>query len=849
MARGTLRVYLGAAPGVGKTYAMLDEGRRRRERGTDVVVGFVETHGRAHTAEQIDGLEVVPRRQLDVPRHDASRRWTSTRSSPASPQVALVDELAHTNVPGLAQREALAGRRGAARRRHRRDLDRQHPAPRVAQRRRRADHRGARSARRSPTRSCARADQIELVDMTPEALRRRMAHGNIYPAEKVDAALGNYFRAGQPHRAARAGAAVGGRPGRRGARSDYRERHGIDRPWETRERVVVALTGGPEGETLDPPGRADRRARRSGDLHRPCTSRRSDGLAGAGPTRARRASARSSSELGGDVPPGRRRRRRRGAGRRSPAAENATQLVLGASRRSRWRELDAGLGHQPRDPRLGATSTSTSSATTTPRGDAAARPRRRRPTRCRRAGVVAGAVARRPSLLAAARPCVLATCATTSACRASCCSTCSLVVVVAAIGGVWPALGGRGRRLPARQLVLHPAAPHVHHRRGREPARARRLRRRRRRRSARSSSSPRGAPPRRAARARRGRDAAPGSAATLVGERRAASMLEPLRDVRRSTASPCCAPRRAERGSSTPVGRTRRPRRRTTATPSRVDAAHDARRSSAPALAADDQRLLDAFAAQLAALAPASTSSQAEAAEAGDARRGQRRCAPRCSPPCRTTCAPRWPAIKASVTQPAQRRHRLDARASATSCSRPIDDEADRLDALVGNLLDMSRLQTGALDVSAAPGRPRRGRAGGARQPRRRAADASTSTSPETCPRVVADPACSSGRSPTSSPTRSRHAAGAAASGSSPARSAAASSCGSSTAAPASRRPSASAIFQPFQRLGDAPRRRRRPRPRRRARLRRGDGRRARARGHPRRRAHHGHQRCRAATR
>ena len=117
---------------------------------------FVETHGRAHTAELLDGLEVVPRRHGRPTAARRSRRWTSTPSSPAGPQVALVDELAHTNVPGLPQREALAGRRGTARRRHRRHHDRQHPAPRVAQRRRREDHRRRRSARRCPTPSCGR---------------------------------------------------------------------------------------------------------------------------------------------------------------------------------------------------------------------------------------------------------------------------------------------------------------------------------------------------------------------------------------------------------------------------------------------------------------------------------------------------------------------------------------------------------------------------------------------------------------------------------------------------------------------------------------------------------------------
>ena len=155
MARGKLRVYLGAAPGVGKTYAMLGEGHRRAERGTDVVVGFVETHGRQHTAEharRAGGRAAARDRATAAPR---SPRWTSTPCSPASPQVALVDELAHTNVPGLPQREALAGHRGAARRRHRRHLHGQHPAPRVAQRRRREDHRRAAARDACRTRSSA----------------------------------------------------------------------------------------------------------------------------------------------------------------------------------------------------------------------------------------------------------------------------------------------------------------------------------------------------------------------------------------------------------------------------------------------------------------------------------------------------------------------------------------------------------------------------------------------------------------------------------------------------------------------------------------------------------------------
>src|ERR1700760_3762215 len=97
MTRGRLRVYLGAAPGVGKTYAMLDEGHRRAARGTDVVVAFVETHGRPHTQDQLEGLEVVPRRLVTYRGHDFTE-LDLTAVLRRAPEVALVDELAHTNV-------------------------------------------------------------------------------------------------------------------------------------------------------------------------------------------------------------------------------------------------------------------------------------------------------------------------------------------------------------------------------------------------------------------------------------------------------------------------------------------------------------------------------------------------------------------------------------------------------------------------------------------------------------------------------------------------------------------------------------------------------------------------------
>jgi len=97
--RGRLRIYLGAAPGVGKTYAMLGEAHRRLERGTDVVVGFVETHDRRHTAAMVDELEVVPRRIMEY-RGSRFEEMDLDAVLARRPQVALVDELAHTNIPG-----------------------------------------------------------------------------------------------------------------------------------------------------------------------------------------------------------------------------------------------------------------------------------------------------------------------------------------------------------------------------------------------------------------------------------------------------------------------------------------------------------------------------------------------------------------------------------------------------------------------------------------------------------------------------------------------------------------------------------------------------------------------------
>src|SRR5439155_11826650 len=106
MARGVLRVYLGAAPGVGKTYAMLDEGWRRKERGTDVVIGVIETHNRPSTIAQIRDLEIVPRRRVEY-RGAMLEEMDLEPVLARRPHVALVDEVAHTNVPGSRNEKRL----------------------------------------------------------------------------------------------------------------------------------------------------------------------------------------------------------------------------------------------------------------------------------------------------------------------------------------------------------------------------------------------------------------------------------------------------------------------------------------------------------------------------------------------------------------------------------------------------------------------------------------------------------------------------------------------------------------------------------------------------------------------
>ena len=335
MGRGSLRIYLGAAPGVGKTFAMLNEGRRARDRGADVVIGLVETHGRALTAEQIGDLEVVPRKQLEY-RGAVFEEMDVDAILARRPKRVLIDELAHTNIPGSrhAKRwqdveeilDAGIDVISTVNIQHLESVN--DVVERIT---------GVVQRETVPDDVVRRAEQVELVDQTPEALRRRMAHGNIYRPEKVDAALANYFRPGNLA-ALRELALLWVADRVDEGLQQYMETHGITAAWETRERVVVAITGAPGGEHLI--RRAARMATRAkGDLlgvH----VRSGEGLAGPPPGQLE-GHRQLVDELGGtyhEVVAG------------DPAlalvefarAEHATQLVMGASRQSRIREMVRG---------------------------------------------------------------------------------------------------------------------------------------------------------------------------------------------------------------------------------------------------------------------------------------------------------------------------------------------------------------------------------------------------------------------------------------------------------------------------------------------------------------------------
>jgi two-component system sensor histidine kinase KdpD len=338
MAKGRLRVMLGAAPGVGKTFAMLEEGRRLRDEGRDVVVAIVETHGRAATAGLVEGLEIIPRRVVDhrgVQLDDLDIAAVIERH----PDIALVDELAHTNAPGSEHEkrwqdvneilDAGIDVISTVNIQHIESLND------VVQ-----QITGVPQRETIPDSVLRKADQVELVDLTPQSLRDRLSQGLVYPTARVDAALSNYFRLGNLT-ALRELALLWLADEVDTALQAYRAEQGINASWEARERIVVALTGGPEGDTLL--RRGARIAQRSGGgqlfaVH----VTNPDGLAV--PDASIISNQRVLVEtLGGTF--------HQLVAEQVPSAlvdfarsVNATQLVIGVSRRSRLQTFFGGAG-------------------------------------------------------------------------------------------------------------------------------------------------------------------------------------------------------------------------------------------------------------------------------------------------------------------------------------------------------------------------------------------------------------------------------------------------------------------------------------------------------------------------
>ncbi len=242
------RIHLGVAAGAGKTIAMLDDGQSRRARGADVVIGFVETHGRPVTESRIGNLEIVPQRMVEY-RGNRFSEMDVDAVLRRRPEVALVDELAHTNVPGSGRHskrwedvlELLDGEIDVVT-----TVNIQHLesiadlAEGVT---------GVRVRERVPDWVVRQADQIELVDATPEQLRRRMLNGSIYPAEQVPQALSHFFRADNLA-ALRELALRFLADESEGELLRYLARYRTLAPWKTAEHIMACVTPVPGADAI-----------------------------------------------------------------------------------------------------------------------------------------------------------------------------------------------------------------------------------------------------------------------------------------------------------------------------------------------------------------------------------------------------------------------------------------------------------------------------------------------------------------------------------------------------------------------------------------------------------------------
>jgi two-component system sensor histidine kinase KdpD len=335
-AAGRFRIYLGAAAGVGKTYAMLSEGHRRLARGADVVIGFVECHGRPVTERLIEGLEEVPRKAVEY-RGSHLEEMDLDAVLRRNPQIALVDELAHTNVPGSGRHEKRwqdvmeilgAGISVIT------TVNIQHLESIADE----VEHMtGVKVRERVPDWVVRKADQIELVDSSPEQLRRRMVHGNIYPKERVPQALTHFFRIDNLT-ALRELALRFLADQTDDELLEYLRQHEATTVWETAERIMAAVTAEPGNDELI--RRAARiAARTKGDLDvvhviASDTTQAADHEATARLQEVASDVGARWHEIQDDDPA------------RAIASfarqHQITQIVIGSSQRSRWQQLAGG---------------------------------------------------------------------------------------------------------------------------------------------------------------------------------------------------------------------------------------------------------------------------------------------------------------------------------------------------------------------------------------------------------------------------------------------------------------------------------------------------------------------------
>jgi two-component system, OmpR family, sensor histidine kinase KdpD len=245
--KGVLKLFLGYAPGVGKTYGMLSEAIRRRSRGEDVVIGVVETHGRKGIAELLPQLEAVPRRRIDY-KGTAFEEMDVDAILARRPQVVLVDELAHTNIPGSRHRkryedvlELLDAKIDALSTVNIQHIESIAPMVQAIT--------GVVVRETVPDWILQIAEETVMVDLTPEALQNRMRRGDVYSKEKVEQSLKNFFRRGNlialRELALRQVAEQVDR-----SLSSYMEEKAIDENWAVRERIAVCISSNPRAQYL-----------------------------------------------------------------------------------------------------------------------------------------------------------------------------------------------------------------------------------------------------------------------------------------------------------------------------------------------------------------------------------------------------------------------------------------------------------------------------------------------------------------------------------------------------------------------------------------------------------------------